>query len=230
MNNTFWLDDINILFSEKNKYIFFPMQNMTLIEKLNAITRFCIYGIILGLIFGFNRLIIYLLMIIIIICILVVKVNLNLVKKNNYNNQENLEKLSCKIQNILNNDNKLIKNIKKQPVEKVPENIIENEKCKKPSIHNPMMNRNLIDNLDNTNSCQYDKEVKEEINDIFKHNLYQDIDDVFERYNSQRQFYTNPNNNLINKQKDFAEWCYKAPKTCKENSLCLRNEDIRYHN
>lgn len=228
--DTFWLDDINILFSDKNKYNFVPTQHMTLIQKLNAITRFCIYGIMLGLLFGFSIFMIYLLMIIIILCILVVKLNFNLVKKNNINQQENLDKLACKVQNLLNNDNKLINNLGKEPVVKVPEQIIENEVCKKPTNDNPMMNRNLIDNLDIINSCEYDKEVKNEVNDVFKHNLYQDIDDVFERFNSQRQFYTNPNNNIINGQKDFAEWCYKAPKTCKENSECLRTEDNRFYN
>jgi len=228
--DTFWLDDINILFIDNNKYNFVPTKEMTLIQKLNAITRFCIYGIILGLLFGFNEFMIYLLMIIIILCILVVKLNFNLVKKNNESQQENLEKLACKVQNLLNNDNKLINNLGKEPVVKVPENIIESKVCKKPTNDNPMMNRNLIDNLDIINSCEYDKEVKEEINDVFKHNLYQDIDDVFERFNSQRQFYTNPNNNIINNQKEFAEWCYKTSKTCKENGECLKTEDNRYYN
>ena len=57
----------------------------------------------------------------------------------------------------------------------------------------------------------------------------QDVDDLFGRYNSQRQFYTMPSTTVPNDQKSFAEWLYKTPETCKENSLCLKYEDNRYN-
>lgn len=230
MNNTFWLEDINILFIDNNKYLFVPTNEMNLIEKLNAITRFCIYGILLSLLFNFNDILIYLFMIIIILCIFIVKFNYKLVKNNNVKKKENLDKLACKIQNILKTDNKLINNLNKEPIVNETNKIIEKEICKRPTKDNPMMNRNLINSSDTIDSCKYNKEIKEEINDKFKYNLYQDVDDVFERFNSQRQFYTNPNNKIVNDQTKFAEWLWKTDKTCKENSKCLRWEDVRYYN
>lgn len=47
----FWLDNMSVLY-EDNKYLeFFPSSKMTRIEQLNALTRLCIYSIILMLIF-----------------------------------------------------------------------------------------------------------------------------------------------------------------------------------
>ena len=89
---------------------------------------------------------------------------------------------------------------------------------------------NTGDHPENPPACQYTSEIKENINDKFSYNLYQDVDDQFEKHNSQRQFYTTPNTSMPNDQTKFAEWLYKpAHKTCKESSLCLKNEDKRYY-
>ena len=48
---------------------------------------------------------------------------------------------------------------------------------------------------------------------------------VFGKNNSQREFYTAPVTTIPNNQGDFADWCYKTGKTCKENNgkQCLEN-------
>jgi hypothetical protein len=62
----------------------------------------------------------------------------------------------------------------------------------------------------------------------FGHNLFTDVDDLFGKMNSQRQFYTMPSTTIPNKQGEFAKWLYSNPKTCKEDQdYCLRYEDIR---
>jgi hypothetical protein len=43
----FWTDDFSILYKDNNYLNFMPSHDMTRIEQLNAITRFCIYFIIL---------------------------------------------------------------------------------------------------------------------------------------------------------------------------------------
>ena len=50
-----------------------------------------------------------------------------------------------------------------------------------------------------------------------------DVNDIFGKNNSQRQFYTVPGNQVPNDQGSFAQWLYGTPKTCKEgNSIaCL---------
>lgn len=48
----FWLDDISVLYKDNNYLAFFPITDMTRIEQLNSLTRFCIYYTILIFLFG----------------------------------------------------------------------------------------------------------------------------------------------------------------------------------
>ena len=113
------------------------------------------------------------------------------------------------------------------------------KKCTEPTRDNPFMNFMLSDYSDEPNrskACSSNVNNELEIKDInqkidlnFNYNLYKDIDDIFEKKNSQRQFYTMPNTDNPNDQKSFAEWLYKIPETCKTDQLhCLKYEDIRY--
>ena len=102
----------------------------------------------------------------------------------------------------------------------------------KPTYDNPFMNPTLLDINNNSDREAYSKksfidneEIKNEIEDKFSYNLYQDASDVFGKTNSQRQFYTTPVTTIPNKQDDFAQWLYGKPQTCKENngSQCVNN-------
>ena len=59
--------------------------------------------------------------------------------------------------------------------------------------------------------------VKKAIEKNFNKNLYHDIEDVFSRNHSQRQFYTVPSTGVPNDQEEFAKWLYRKEPTCKEN-------------
>jgi len=49
-NYVFWTSDPTVLYKNRNYLSFFPSSNMTRVEQFNAITRFCIYLLILLLI------------------------------------------------------------------------------------------------------------------------------------------------------------------------------------
>ena len=70
--------------------------------------------------------------------------------------------------------------------------------------------------------------IKDRIVETYNDKLYRDIDDLFERENSQRQFYTVPTT-YPNDQTAFANWLYKnTDNTCKvDQRNCLRYEDLR---
>ena len=271
----FWINNPYILFEKEELQNFVPDKKMTLIEKMNAVTRFCIFGLILGYILNFRDHIMYVLFTMIILTIISYKINIEhkLENKSEINSKDlftpdQINHLSEKLAdvlveknpNVLENFNKCTKeNSENNSTEnnsnnKCSDNLNENQEnpniivkpvnledkaiiqiqedtstdCKKPTKDNPLMNRNLGDK-DNLAACEYNEEIKENINEKFNYNLYQDMDDFFERSNSQRQFYTMPVTKVVNDQTEFAEWLYKAPKTCKENSLCLKYEDNRYN-
>ena len=45
-----------------------------------------------------------------------------------------------------------------------------------------------------------------------------DVNDVFAKHNSQRQFYTMPVTDICNDQTNFAKWLYLTPPSCKEGN------------
>ena len=95
------------------------------------------------------------------------------------------------------------------------------KKIVKPTSNNPFGNILMSDyknpNRD-TNIDINNKEVMNDVSDKFNTNLYKDVNDILNRNNSQRQFFTNPIRTIPNKQGEFAKWCYGKPKTCKENN------------
>ena len=118
----------------------------------------------------------------------------------------------------------------------------QNNTCRKPTLENPLMNPHITEynggedgndfDGDFPAACNVDDEdIKENIRVNFNHNLFRDLDEVWERENSQRQFYTLPNTAIPNNQVEFAKYLYHVPATCKEdNRACLLSmyEDLRF--
>lgn len=94
--------------------------------------------------------------------------------------------------------------------------------CRKPTADNPFTNIVFADYLDAGNIAEpcnvNNKDIQKSMNYLYNSNIYRNIEDVFERENSQRIFYTMPITTVPNKQTEFAEWLYKSGPTCKENS------------
>ena len=65
----------------------------------------------------------------------------------------------------------------------------------------------------------------QKVKENFNTNLFKDINDVFNKNNSQRQFMTNPIQTIPNNRDDFMRWCYSRPITCKEGNgdQCVAN-------
>lgn len=94
------------------------------------------------------------------------------------------------------------------------------KKIIKPTNDNPFMNIALDDYLKNPKRCsqKITSSVKKDIQKKFNNNLYKDINDVFSRKNSQRQFYTVPVTTIPNNQEEFSKWLYDIGPTCKEGN------------
>lgn len=207
MSDSFWANDFSILFSPERIHEFFPNKDMTKDEKLNALTRLSFYlGIILSFYHSDQR---YLLIFVVILAFTYFLFRFA--------------------------DNATVKVESKKGEAKSSEKQIEQitNTCSRPTEDNPFMNFTMYDriteNSDKLPACNIDDpEIKKEIEDYFDNNLYKDVSDVFNKRNSQRQFFTMPSTTVVNDQEGFAKWLYNSPQTCKENSeYCLRYEDIR---
>ena len=62
------------------------------------------------------------------------------------------------------------------------------------------------------------KGVQRVIENNFEEDLYKDVNDIFGKENSQRQFFTVPGREGIPDQSAFAKWLYETPGTCKEGT------------
>ena len=107
----------------------------------------------------------------------------------------------------------------------------------KPTLNNPMMNVTMQDYVDNPTKDESPKyyedtedaeTMREDINKKLQHDLYMGIDDVFEKNNSQRQFYTTPNTQIPSDQDKYLQFLYGKTSMCKTNPEdCKPYEDIR---
>ena len=112
----------------------------------------------------------------------------------------------------------------KKNIKTVDEYINFKKKIIEPTVNNPFMNILLEDYNKNPKRIIKNKQ-KNNINKNFNTNLYRDIDDVFNRRNSQRQFYTTPVTTIPNDQTGFSNWLYQTKQTCKEGNgtQCVKN-------
>jgi c-di-AMP phosphodiesterase-like protein len=107
--------------------------------------------------------------------------------------------------------------------------IVNNQICVRPSYDNPFMNPSIVDYSNNNNdikACPYNEaDVEHNVNSFFKDNVYKDINDIYERNFSERQFYTVPATTIPNDRKSYEQWLYYRDKTCKENNgiQCYKN-------
>lgn len=198
----FWFDDVSILFNTNYLLKFFPTNQMTLSEILNSLVRLSIYVSIIFIVYRRNVNFIFITFYMLLITYLI------------YNN------LSDK---------------KKKELEEFKNEFYQEENYVKPTDNNPFMNvlpedyEKNVDRIAENEAELYNEkkyeEVQEEIENKFSNDLFQDMTDIYNNRNSQRQFYTMPNTQIPNDQTSFAKWCYSTPSTCKEgNSLqCYNN-------
>ena len=97
------------------------------------------------------------------------------------------------------------------------------KECRLPTDENPFMNPMISDyGTQNTKKpiCDYynNKAIHKMVDDKFLDGLYQDVNDIFGKNNSQREFYTVPVTSLPNDQGNFAKWLYSTPPSCKEGN------------
>lgn len=111
------------------------------------------------------------------------------------------------------------------------------EKQTVPTYENPFMNFTMADylNLDKDGNIKpkpkiqnpLDPKVAQDIDTKLSQGTFKDVSDLFNKNGSQRQFFTMPWTDPVNDREEFQNWLYKTGETCKENSQCLRYEDVR---
>lgn len=196
MVTDYWYNNIDNLFNTKSLLEFWPMKHQTKKEKYNAITRFILYA---GALMSVTKDTTYYLVLAIVLVLLMAFFT------------KKTEKFS---------DKKERETKKNVPRHMDPKHMkIVEEDCQKPTDENPFSNvlmNEYTDNVERPPACPIE-EVSDDVNNKFLKGLYSDINDIYEKENSQRQFYSTPNTQIPNDQINFAKWCYMRDDNCKVN-------------
>lgn len=198
ISDPFWFDHPSILLQTNRLTEFFPTTVMTMAEKLNAIVRFSVYASILLYLSTHELIWVYIPFVTMIMSHIIY---LNHPKPDReLSGAEILEQVGGGKDNLeLLHNYKLDKN---------------GQLCQQPTKNNPFMNVLISDYLDAPNrppACNpEDPEVAKEIEHHFNHNLYKDINDVWNRGNSQRQFVVNPSTTIPNDRDSAMKWFYSG--------------------
>lgn len=225
----FWFENPNILFNQTYIFEFFPMEDMTYNQKLNAITRTVIFLFILSFSFSQNMK-----------TIVFTAITLFTIYLLHYYHMKELKtKKSKKISNEFvetfeNPTNDLLKtngvslgdDIFEKPTSSNPLNNVlvsdyDYNVNKKPAP--PAFNNNIRNEI----TEQVKKTVQElnpdQPNIVDK--LYNNVDNNMHFEQSLRQFTTNPGSTIPNDQGAFADFCYGSMVSCKEGNqfACARN-------
>jgi hypothetical protein len=199
-----WTEDISILYEKKYIFEIVPMKNFDLNRKLNSLLRLSI----------FYSIIVY------------------LFKKNN---KAPMIPIGVGVFTIIISKNLKINNINEKIIQLHNDNVDENflmydvsEECKVPEKNNPFMNPRLYSDDNSKKPClsYNNKGIQREIEEKFNEDLYRDVNDIFGKNNSQRQFYTVPGKTNPNDLESYKKWLYSTPPTCKEGNgiQCAANQ------
>lgn len=284
----FWLDDPTELYKNNNYLIFFPKYEMSQNEQLNAISRLCIYMIILMILFDRGEYYIYIPITILIMVVIINKIdildklrgNKELTKILNIRSEDDMTTMEQFKNDYAPDIPKKYKTYEERIAEEEEANkdtiiktgfydsngdlqlgtqdnpstkgtILESNKtyftvdemndynrntCRKPTEDNPLMNTPAVNYglEDEPVACNSnDDDINESIRVNFNHELFRDVDELWDKKNSQRQFYTMPNTAIPNNQTEFARWLYERPAgtMCKDEDMskCIKfYDDLRY--
>lgn len=194
-----WFKDFRGFINESNFLIFFPHQEMSFSAQLNAILRFSIYLSLIVFVIKKDSAILFAPILTAILTYMLYTVETNKQM----------------------NDRRVLEHMK------LREDKHTRAVCQPPTLQNPFMNVLISDIKDNPTrapACKWKGNVKKEAKKYFEHNLYRDVDDIFQKNASDRQWYTTPSTTIPNDANGFAKWLYATDHTCKEGNgdACYR--------
>jgi len=198
-----WYKDLAMFIGPNNFNIFFPNAYMSFEEKLNSLYRLVIYTMLLTYLFTFNlRMCVSIIIICGLLSIFIYEIYVSNKMKTDFNVEKVFEKPTEEFTDELNDDRKCIRSTEHNPMSNV---LVPYPSDIKPDEF-PQDDSELAAYY---NACSVsDPQNKEEIEQNLEKSLYKDVEDIFGRKHSARQWYTVPSL-LLNDQTKLANWLYK---------------------
>lgn len=216
----FWYQDPNILFDTKFIFEFFPLNNMSFNQKLNALSRTIIFATVI--LFIFKRSLGLLLGSFISLLSIYIHYTFHQKKKEGFDT-DNFKVRNPALDYLRDNNIAVPKNMFQPPSSKNPFSnaLLTDNVHRKPAA--PIVNQNVKTNI-LEQAIQFVNESnpgQPEISD----KLFTNLGDMLGFEQSLRQFHTTANTTIPNDQGAFAEFCYGSMNSCKSGNLfnCAKN-------
>lgn len=209
-NDKFWLEDFKVLFT--NFCSFNPLSNKSMVENLNAYTRFLL--IVMIVIYALTKELKYIYICLVLIVLIVIIYYI--FKPSNFTNLNDFAN---------NNDRRLNDTVS------IPEYAQEQlKRIQKPKRESDYFDSNVEENnpLKNTPIQDYGREQKfsgaspsnSDMTKFVNGKMFLNPDQyVFER--NTREFYTMPNTSVPNDRASFSNWLYGTENNCKYGSIFM---------
>jgi hypothetical protein len=197
-DDSFWTSDVSILFTSRRLVEFFPTADQTVSERLNAISRLIIYISAALAIYRSNHTPLVFGMFLLFM--------IHLLWTNKTKSPETFEDLLI-------------------PPAEVVEPPQQESGCVMPTAENPFMNFLLQDQPNRAAACK-GPGVQEIAANLLNKQLFDDVDDLFDRNNNQRMFMTMPVTTNTPDTEKFRDWLMKS-EPCKAKNQCWPYEDPR---
>lgn len=223
----FWSENPNILFNQKYIFDFFPTEEMTFSQKLNAISRVVFFLTLLGFILLRNIRILVVGLITLLVIFLYYAYTSKKEKKEKKEGFDYLERYINPATVIMKeNEIKPSPDVFQPPNSSNPfSNVLMTDydynpfKKPAPPSYNENINNDIL-----TQAKKLVNEANPEQPNI-SDKLFKSLGDELNFEQSLRQFNSNPNTTIPNDQQAFTEFCYGSMVSCKEGNLfaCARN-------
>lgn len=193
-NQQIWYRDPKSFFGPENLPYFIPRRSMTYVQQLNAIMRFALYFSLILFFVKRNVLVWYFALFVAFLTIFM------------YEFYSKNKKMQLELYNKIN--------------------VMYDEKkdnfCSLPSQDNPFMNPLISEIAEFPNrpeACDINnKKVRKRAEKMFSNNLYVDVDDIWSKKTSSRNWHTVPSAQIPNDRDSFQKYLYQTGPTCKEGS------------
>lgn len=188
MSEQIWYLDLTHFLTSKNFYQMLPTQEMSLEQKLNALLRFFLYlSIVLSLVMVNAK---YLF--IGIIAAIVSYIVYQFEQRDRSTAEKFLEDKTL--------------------------DIVDNKLCTRTTIDNPFMNPSIVDikyNPERPAACNIES-VKDRVEANFKKRVFKDVNDIWGKDFSAREFYTTPQQLFLTTKKDLQNGFTENPQLAKK--------------
>ena len=214
----FWITEPGVLLQGANVKRFLPTAHMDFHQRLNAITRFCMYLFCILFLLSDNHTWLYIPLLGTLCMVLIWVVRDAEEVTEGFTDPNVLDGRAAPYQK---RDGRIIRKLLER---------------KRPTYENPFMNHTMSDydgdkeRMAERLSLQPEQwtKVKADVDKKYYQGMYRNTSDVYEQESAKRSFYQMPATTVPNDQDSFAKWCYRAPTVCKESGEgCVRYADPR---